>query len=262
MLAVLDGLRRDGVNLCEADLVVGTSAGALTGAALASEALERALRLHRDGGLPSLEAPASTMDVIAAAMRAAAGARDAADAVRRVANLAPLGPRLVAEIEVRSWFGVHLGGSSWPNRLLITAVDVDSGERAVFGASSGVPLLDAATASCAAPGIFPPVTIGGRRYADGGLYSPYNADLAAGSSIVVVVSPLPPELRQPATLQAELASLEGATVHRLFADEASVAAMGANLMGEDTVIAALDAGAAQAARELERLYAAWVAGSN
>lgn len=200
--------------------------------------------------------------MIAAATDAAAGARDSADAIRRVANLPPLGPRLVAEIEVKSWFGVHLGGSLWPNRLLITAVDADSGERAVFGASSGVPLLDAATASCAAPGIFPPVTIDGRRYADGGLYSPYNADLAAGSSIVVVVSPLPPELRQPATLEADLASLEGATAHRLFADEASLAAMGPNLMAEDTVIAALDAGAAQAARELERLHAAWVAGSN
>ncbi len=260
MLALLDGLRRGGINLGNADRVVGTSAGALVGAALASGGLERALRLHRDRLLPTLETPASTMDVIAAAMQVAADAKDSAEAIRRMANLPPLGKQLVAEIDAKGWFGVHLGGSPWPKELLITAVDAASGDRAVFDACSGVALLDAARASCAAPGIFPRVTIDGRHYADGGLYSPYNADLAAGSSVVVVVSPLPAELRQPTALESELAMVGAAAVHLVFADEASVAAMGTNLMAPDTVSAALDAGAAQAAREVEGLRAAWLAG--
>ena len=50
----------------------------------------------------------------------------------------------------------------------------------VFDAASDVRLLDAVGASCAVPGIWPPVTINGRRYIDGGIRSAANADLAAG----------------------------------------------------------------------------------
>ena len=131
----------------------------------------------------------------------------------------------------------------------------------MFDAASGVRLLDAVMASCAVPGVFPLVTIDGRRYADGGLGSPYNADLAAGSSVVVLLSPLAVELRQPATLEAEFAALRDATIHAAFADAISIAAIGPDLSAEDTVVAALDAGAAQAARELERLKPVWLSRS-
>jgi NTE family protein len=55
--------------------------------------------------------------------------------------------------------------------LTVTAVDVDTGELELFGAggNTDVPLVDALWASCALPLYYPPVTIGGRQFADGGL---------------------------------------------------------------------------------------------
>lgn len=262
MLGMLDGLLRGGIDLDDADLIVGTSAGAMAGEALAGRGLERTVSLYREASLPVLDVPASTGELMAAMMLAASEARDANEAARRMANLPPVGRALAREADVRRFFAAHLSAPPWPSkRLLVTAVDAESGERAVFDAPSGVPLLEAVMASCAVPGVLPLVTINGRRYADGGLLSPYNVDLASGSSIVVVMSPLPVELRRPEALGAELASLRGAPVHTIYADEASLASIGPNLMAVEMVTTAIDAGAAQARREFEALSSFWTSGA-
>jgi NTE family protein len=83
-----------------------------------------------------------------------------------------------------------LPAGDWPRQQPpITAVDAESGHRATFGPDPGAGLLDAVAASGALPGVFPLVTIGGRRYADGGVHSLYNADLAAGHDVVTVLTP-------------------------------------------------------------------------
>jgi NTE family protein len=102
----------------------------------------------------------------------------------------------------------QLPACQWPGqRLLITAVDAESGRRVTFDASSGVGLVDAVTASSALPRIYPLVAINGRRYADGGVHSPYNADLAAGHDVVAVLSPSPLNDFLRAKLDAEIAAL-------------------------------------------------------
>ena len=55
---------------------------------------------------------------------------------------------------------------------------------------SGISLVDAVAASCAVPGIWPPVTIAGRRYMDGGVRSAANADVARGHDRIVILNPL------------------------------------------------------------------------
>jgi len=72
----------------------------------------------------------------------------------------------------------------------VTAVDAATGEFRTFDRDSGVPLVQAVAASCAVPGVYPPVTIGGRRYVDGGMRSAANVDLAAGVERVVVLAVL------------------------------------------------------------------------
>jgi NTE family protein len=79
-------------------------------------------------------------------------------------------------------------------RTWIVAVDYDSGQRVVFG-RPGAPLAalpDAVVASCSIPGWFRPVTIGGRRYVDGGLRSATSAGLLAteGLDEVYVLAPM------------------------------------------------------------------------
>ncbi len=74
------------------------------------------------------------------------------------------------------------------------ALDYETGRRVVFGAP-GAPaagLSDAVLASCAIPGWFEPVTIGGHRYVDGGMWSATNVDLLAEAGLdeIFVLAPM------------------------------------------------------------------------
>ncbi len=104
-------------------------------------------------------------------------------------------------------------------------------------------------ASSAVPGIWPPVTIEGRRYMDGGVRSADNADLAAGAERIIVISPLGLDspLPTPMPLREVLAGLKdgGATVTLISPDEASVAAIGTNALDPATRVPAATAGRAQ-----------------
>lgn len=86
--------------------------------------------------------------------------------------------------------------AEWPTRpqTWIVAMDYDTGRRVVFGREGAPPaeLSDAVRASCAIPAWFEPVTIGGRRYTDGGTCSSTSADLVAplGLDEVYVLAPM------------------------------------------------------------------------
>ncbi len=82
----------------------------------------------------------------------------------------------------------------WPQGLRICATRRIDGRRIVFGSVPDLcpPVPMAVAASSAIPGIFAPVAMGGVEYIDGGLVSPTNADLLAGDELdlVVIVSPM------------------------------------------------------------------------
>ncbi|RYJ59976.1 hypothetical protein EJA06_021095 [Pseudomonas songnenensis] len=123
----------------------------------------------------------------------------------------------------------------------------------MFDRHSGVELADAVAASCAVPGIWPPVNIGGRQYMDGGIRSSSNADLVERSSGVIIVSPLGANRGIPGrTLAKQIAILEqyGTRVQLIGPDSASAAAMGKNPLNP-----ARRAIAAQAGREQGHLIA-------
>ena len=99
------------------------------------------------------------------------------------------------------------------------------------------------------PGIWPPVTIAGRRYMDGGVRSADNADLAAGAERIVVISPLGMNSELPTWLPlrdvvAGLAA-DGASVTVVSPDAASAAAIGTNPLDPETRVPAATAGRAQ-----------------
>lgn len=259
MAGIIDGLRGGGVDLGKADLIVGTSAGAIAGAQLANGVLDRVVAVYQADEFPRVKISATTDEFIAAATRAGAEASDRDDAIKRIANLAPLAGELVSEDAFNALFDALVPINAWPQkRLVVTAVDAASARRVCFEAGSGVELLDAVRASCAIPGTFPLVTIDGRRYADGGLRSAYNADLAAGSRVVAILSPLQPNPYLDGLLKAEVAALGSATVLIVIADQRSLEAIGPNLATQATVRAAFEAGAAQAASERDVLGASWL----
>jgi NTE family protein len=86
------------------------------------------------------------------------------------------------------------------NQLYITATDLDTCERVVFGSDGfdDVPISTAVRASTALPMVYEPVRVGDRELVDGGLISTTNLDLAveAGARLVVVVNPLVPYVNE------------------------------------------------------------------
>ena len=82
----------------------------------------------------------------------------------------------------------HLDGEGWPRRYVCTAVDAETGAFIVWDGGNQAELPRAVASSCAVPGVFPPITIDGRRYIDGGMRSGTNADLAEGNDRVLIVS--------------------------------------------------------------------------
>ena len=193
MTGVLAALEESGsVVAADADVVVGTSAGSATAAAILQsgsatsyfDSMVRKSRRNRE--------LAPTGDVIASmqafAAIAASGMSDSERARRFIAlsdALATAAPQAR-----RDAVASRLSGSIWPEALQVTAIRAD-GVLEVFSPDSGVDLVDAVTASCAVPGIWPTVSIDGSTYFDGGSFSPTNAHLAAASEHVVVIAPVP-----------------------------------------------------------------------
>jgi len=88
-----------------------------------------------------------------------------------------------------------------PNKVFVTAVDVDNGRRVVFGPGyeEAVPVSQAVAASCCVPGMFRPYRIGGRYFLDGEVVRTLSADLAvaAGATVVIISNIYRPEHRRP-----------------------------------------------------------------
>ena len=120
-----------------------------------------------------------------------------------------------------------LPGDAWPPGLAVTAVAIDDGEFVIWNERSGVPLSRAVAASCAGPGVFPPVEIDGRRYIDGGMRSPTNADRAAGyGRVLAITAMMDAEFKELLDQEASSLRRAGAKVLVFIPDEASSSAIG------------------------------------
>ncbi|MEU3163154.1 patatin-like phospholipase family protein [Streptosporangium sp. NPDC006930] len=254
---IVTGLRRAGIELGEADLIIGTSAGSVVGTLVATEAdLESSVGVQADTEVPNVStASAVDMEAVMAAFGVLYDpSLEPLEARRRVGEMALAVKDTSARIET---IGNRLPVKEWPERrLLITAVDAGTGEFVVWERDSGAPLVAAVASSCAVPCVFPPVEIGGRRYMDGGVRSATNADLAAGSSAVVLLEPLA-HVSPRSRLEAELAELGEATVAHVVPDEASVAVFGTNVLDPALWRPAFQAGLAQAIAVQESVARAW-----
>ena len=208
----LEALAREtGWDPASAEYVAGTSAGAMIGALCASGVPPWFMVAHSAG---------ETFEgVVDADGRPAAEADRSAGAVYKLERaLPPIGPgswslamrsmlrphRHTPAAVVAGWLPrgmistrpledivrrvVPTGWSGHPN-LWIVACDYATGRRVAFG-HKGAPEADlakAVAASCAIPGFYHPVTIGRRRYVDGGLYSNSNLDLLRGEKLDLVI---------------------------------------------------------------------------
>ena len=256
-LGVVTGMADAGVDVRGADLIVGTSAGSRVGAQLRSDAALEELFQRQVDPLLQTKEPAPAVDFVrwrADFLRAKEGSSDAVAVLKRFGKLALAMPPDLLEAR-RNLIAAALPSHEWPaGRLLIVAVDVESGERRAFDHASGAELVDAVAASCAVPGIWPAIPVLGRRYMDGGVYSIDNADLAAGCDHVLILT-LPARVPPLAVASLEDAAgmlrRSGSRVEVVHPDEASQAAfasVGGNLLDPSVREAAARAGREQGRR--------------
>lgn len=274
---LLAGLNESGVDLARAELIVGTSAGSLVGAQVAMDRsassivngilAEDSARILSAGGRP-MKVP--DMSVLFAKMaEAVSGVRPAEQVRAEIGAWALSAETMLSEKELiasvdRSFNGLR--ADFWPERpYACTAVDAADGSFVLWNKDSKVGLVDGVASSCAVPGIFPPITIRGRRYIDGGMRSPTNADAAKGYDVVVVVAmrvagmdPAMAERFQSA-LDRELDVLRsgGARVELIVPDPACVEAFGLNPMDPIRRKGAATAGVAQGKASADRLREFW-----
>ncbi|MGI8677691.1 MAG: patatin-like phospholipase family protein [Jatrophihabitans sp.] len=260
-LGLVAGLADLGIDLRAADRFVGTSAGSIVGAQLTSDADLESLYEHQ------LEPPSTEM-VAAIDKRVALGfvaalftSRGDLEAFgRRLGSMslraAAAGrlPTLAARYRA---VGARLPSTQWPDHdLRITAVDARTGVFRVLTRDDGVPLLRAAAASCAVPGVYPAVPIDGRLYIDGGARTGANADVARGCSAVVALTPMHRRVPGIPSTQRHLDAL-GVPSKIVTPDPASLRAIGKNVLDTAARSASAQAGRAQAVSAAEEIRAVW-----
>ncbi|MGI8329872.1 patatin-like phospholipase family protein [Actinomadura scrupuli] len=255
------GLQGAGVDLTDADLIVGTSAGSVVGSMIAM-GVDLPLAIDDLAGRAETAAapppPVDFSTVLSAFGVLFDTSLDPQEARARVGAMALEAPVADAAGRLRE-IGDRLPGHEWPERpLLITAVDTADGDFRVWDRDSGTPLPLAVMSSCAVPCVFPPVEIDGRFYMDGGVRSATNADLAAGFSAVVIIEPMA-HLSPRALLERELAALDTANVVAIGPDQHAVEAFGHDVLDPALWRPAYHAGIIQAGGVVDRVQEVWKA---
>jgi NTE family protein len=251
---LLKGLRDAGLDLTGADLVVGTSAGSVVGTQVATGVpLDDLYRLQVEPPRRPPERPPDLGRLIeffsggsGRGGAPAAGTRPTREMLAWIGGQARAASTKVTEAGRLQLIKERLPVHEWPARpLAVTAVDTADGAFVTWRRSSGVPLPLAVAASCAVPWVFPPITINGRRYMDGGIRSTTNADIAAGHDLVVIVAPTGGFTRAQVDEEAEELRRGGARVEVVVPDAAAAQALGPNPLDPARRAQAAEAGLAQ-----------------
>ena len=146
----------------------------------------------------------------------------------RIGTLALQTPTVSEEIR-RAVIEQRLPSHEWPSTpLVLTAIDAATGEFVTWDVNSGIALIDAVASSCAVPSVWPCVSIGGKKYYDGGLRNAANAFLVAGHSEVIVIAPQTTGLSPLVEEELEELRASGSVVHLITCDAEAIEAMGPN----------------------------------
>lgn len=256
LIGVVAGLFDAGLDVTDADLIVGTSAGATAAAQITSAIPPELLAATLSAAPPQRTGPITlgggrspAAEHLERMSRIISAAEDAADMRRRMGAVAlemAAASESSASPRWRATVAARLPGHQWPERaLLITVVDARTGEPVLLDRSSGVDLVDAVAASTAGG---PAYSIGDHRYIDGGYRSIDNADLAAGHERVLVLSPLGGTSLHPRQWGTHLAAqvddlrAGGSRVETVVPDPGSEHLFGANAMDVSLRPAAARAG--------------------
>ena len=257
-IGMLKGLRDGGVDLSDADLFVGTSAGSFTGALVRSgKTLDDLYQWELTRGIlpnnPLAFVSLADSDYYADTTAMVVDHAGSTPAFRvEVGRKALATPHPIPEETWRARFKALLDADSWPSRpLKMAAVDVGDGAVRFFDKTQGVPLETAIAASSALPGLVAPITVGDRRYMDG-YVAGTNLSGALGYRVIVVLAPF------GGSKDIELVRSNGSQVIEVGADAAAISAASS---GSDILKAWAEAGFQQAAAVLDDVRTLWNGGT-
>jgi NTE family protein len=258
---VILGLHDKGLDLSSADVILGTSAGAIVGARVAGkmatvEFIQAALA-PADAPPPgqpmraASSGPRPDFSFLADKLQEMATGKGHPQSIRaEIGRWAIEAHPVVTESDFVASYERRFPKRGWPAHAYeCVSVDAGDGSIRVWNESSGVALAEAVASSCALPGVFAPVAIDGHSYMDGGVRSATNADLARGCKTAVILAPTagltdPLAKAFTAHLDDELRALRdgGCEVELIAPDAASLKAFGPSIGDERHRARPLDAG--------------------
>ncbi len=256
-IGILKGLRDAGIDLTQADLVVGASAGSVVGVQLRSaqslDAFYEALLAP-----PTITSPVDPTRIdlpyFQETSRMWQGI-DTTPALRiEVGRRALAGTQVIAEDESVQWAASRLGVPDWPSQpLQLVAVDALDGTRRLIDKTQGLPVERAVAASTALPGLSAPITLGDRRFMDGGVAGTH-VDAAAGYRLILGLIPVAgPAINR----EVDAARAQGSEVTIVRPDAESATARGSNGLDPTRMRVSAEAGLRQAAAVAADLYTIW-----
>jgi NTE family protein len=277
LIGVVAGLFEAGLDVSEADLIIGTSAGSTAAAQITSASPSELFARILTAGPPQTIHLAGSDSGRVQPMPVANIQREGLERISRIiaasSDVADMRGRMgAAALEMasasdpterwRATVAARFPGEQWPEqRIIITAVDARTGDPVVFDQHSGVGLVDAVAASTSGGAAY---RIGDGWYIDGGYRSNAdNADLAAGYERVLVLSPLSGRSLHPVEWGTHLATqidelrASGSRVETIFPNSNSLEAFGDNLMNPSTRPPAAQAGYDQGRSLVKQLTEFW-----
>ncbi|MDU9418704.1 patatin-like phospholipase family protein [Staphylococcus lloydii] len=187
-LGYLYALENEGIDIRNADLVIGTSGGAQAATGITSTKSWEEIFNEQIEPKSNEEPPQQNMEAVEAKYsEIAQKSHSPEEWIENYSEFA-LQKNKFDESEHINRLKHRIKVTSWPQNLMITAIDAQASKRAVFTKDSNVDIYRPMASSGSLPGVWPATTIDGKKYYDGGCHSMENADLAKGAHKVLILA--------------------------------------------------------------------------
>jgi NTE family protein len=185
----------NGIDLRLADIVVGTSAGAVLGSALLGSRLDLfSTEFNLLADYPKIMAKLVPTKKFSPSqervMKMGINAKDGSPATIQAIGHAAMAAKSIPEARFEKNMKVFLGDmKNIPPKMYITTIDCYTAERLVIAPNSGVSVTTACAASASAPGVAGPTWVKDRVCMDGSIGSTEtHCDIVAGSKRALVIA--------------------------------------------------------------------------
>jgi len=258
-IGIIAALLQERINLADADVIIGTSAGSFVGSSLASDYNMRKLyesQLIQNASEVNVSVSSELMMLWTQAFQY--GKDNKKEIGKMFGDIAKKYPTKVSIEERKLVVESRLITTIWPSKLKVTAIDAKTGNLHVLDKNSGTTLINAVNASGAVPGLWPLVNFNGVDWIDGGMVSSTNAHLAASYDKVVILSPMPQKYGLVPSVEEDVAEMQkSSSVSLIVPNKDSILAIGKNPYDPTHTAASAKAGFNQGIKEAEAIYEIW-----